>query len=358
MEEERTPRQFSPSVGLPEAGDFLSMANHFIGQDSSAEEILSVADGKLLMDVIKNNEYTICRRLDDYYSIPRDEFNDKLKSLGGTLMSWKDQKYMIIKPDKLDAILTVGINQKDLNNNYLVKFSAICSDKLLEFEFAEYISARFKKDKGKRFVTVGWWVSTPVGLKEIELRTEICETIYNEAYPYIKNLDGYINRFLNDSQPVLILKGVPGTGKTRLIRYIIQTLYDKKGSSDIIYSMDENVFGDDTFFISFLRNNYDMMVLEDIDLNLKPRKDGNTFMHKLLGGSDGLVLIGKKKIIISTNIPNINEMDEALIRPGRCFDILETRKLTRTEAQKLLVKIKGNKELDSEKYSLAEIYNE
>jgi ATP-dependent 26S proteasome regulatory subunit len=39
-----------------------------------------------------------------------------------------------------------------------------------------------------------------------------------------------------------------------------------------------------------------------------------------------------RKIIFSTNLPNVGDLDDALIRPGRCFARIHVRTLTTTEA--------------------------
>ena len=57
---------------------------------------------------------------------------------------------------------------------------------------------------------------------------------------------------------------------------------------------------------------------------------------------------------------SFKDIDEALLRPGRCFGILETRNLVKKEAQnladKLGIELVHKKEGSS--YSLAEIYKQ
>lgn len=48
-----------------------------------------------------------------------------------------------------------------------------------------------------------------------------------------------------------------------------------------------------------------------------------------------------RKIIISTNLPHLDDLDETLIRPGRCFARLWLRSLALTEAEALLLKRLG-----------------
>jgi len=62
--------------------------------------------------------------------------------------------------------------------------------------------------------------------------------------------------------------------------------------------------------------------------------------------------------LIANNLSNVNKVDEALIRPGRCFGVLEFRLLNLDEANK----IRENKGLptlnDNRMYTLAEAFNE
>jgi ATP-dependent 26S proteasome regulatory subunit len=46
-----------------------------------------------------------------------------------------------------------------------------------------------------------------------------------------------------------------------------------------------------------------------------------------------------RKIIFTTNLPNIGDIDEALVRPGRCFVTVRTRALDRREAASLFARI-------------------
>lgn len=109
-------------------------------------------------------------------------------------------------------------------------------------------------------------------------------------------------------------------------------------------------------FVNFLNNGYDAIVLEDIDYDLNSRKEGNTFMYKLLNSSDGIISSNNKKIILSTNLPSVKDVDEALLRPGRCFDVLKTRNLTRNESEDFLKNFNSSIDLSKDNYSLAELY--
>jgi ATP-dependent 26S proteasome regulatory subunit len=80
-------------------------------------------------------------------------------------------------------------------------------------------------------------------------------------------------------------------------------------------------------------------VIEDADHLLLARSNGNHDLHRFLAIADGVVRAQGRKIIFTTNLPNINDIDEALLRPGRCFATVRTRLLSRDEAAALLLRL-------------------
>jgi hypothetical protein len=58
-------------------------------------------------------------------------------------------------------------------------------------------------------------------------------------------------------------------------------------------------------------------------------------MHRFLAIADGVTRAQGRKIIFTTNLPNVTDIDDALVRPGRCHAVKNLRSLTPEEAERL-----------------------
>ena len=175
----------------------------------------------------------------------------------------------------------------------------------------------------------------------------------DEMYPWLKvPLTEYYDSFLNSSENILLLIGPPGTGKTTFIRGLI-----KHANTMASICYDEAVLSMDDLFISFFNNDEsNVLLIEDADTHIKSRESGNELMKRFLNVADGICANFGKKIVFTTNLPNVREVDSALIRPGRCFDVLQFRKLEVEELNKLAKKLNIDKEV-STSMTLAEFFS-
>jgi len=167
------------------------------------------------------------------------------------------------------------------------------------------------------------------------------DLLLEEAYPSLgKSVSEFIDGYLNARETVLILQGPPGTGKTRLVRAILAAMSRRKGeSAKIMYTADKRALENDEIFVDFITGSHDAFVIEDADHLLKARTSGNFELHRFLGIADGVVRAQSRKVIFTTNLPNINDIDDALLRPGRCHAVKNLRNLEPAEALRLAEKI-------------------
>lgn len=317
-----------------------------------AEATLREFSQKHDIDFFKRKRYI-------FKDIKAERIEKIMRSIGTPLFIYDDNDVWICE----NFIVEIHMNYTETIVE--TTFSIHCNhqeyDKILEFlqnTFSDVIADLH----GIVRCEIQWYYCGSRGLDSYTLSEIIQETVHNEAYPGLESVDDFIEGYFKSTSPILILTGPPGTGKSRLIRYVVMK-YGRKyeHTPNVIYTSDmKAIEKEEGFFINFRIGDFKFMVLEDIDAFLQPRKDGNEVMHKFLGASDGFLRTDSKKIIMSTNLP-INEIDSALIRPGRCYAHQEFGSLHRDEAIRLARKLDEKKNwseiLTQSKYTLAEIYD-
>ena len=181
------------------------------------------------------------------------------------------------------------------------------------------------------------------------------------ATPFIEDVDTYIENFLNSKAPVLILQGEPGTGKTTFVKHLLTKMQSKvqeiRDDFKAMYSFDENIFYLSDFYKRLIYDEYDVLVLEDINQVLHKNQDSERLnpINKFLSVTDGLIS-KYKKIIITTNIESKHHLNPALLRPGRCYDVIPFRKLEGVEIDNLCDSVAKDLHLQTESINLSEFY--
>lgn len=169
-----------------------------------------------------------------------------------------------------------------------------------------------------------------------------------------KEVDQIIQNRLNkkSDKGMVLLHGIPGTGKTTYLRYLIGRLKKKMiflppGMGDAISNPN---------FVELLMNNRDsILVIEDAE-NLITDRALNPFngVSGLLNVSDGLLSDFLSAQVICTFNKPLTMIDDALTREGRLIARYEFGKLSVAKAQRLSDKLGFNTSI-TEPSTLAEI---
>lgn len=223
----------------------------------------------------------------------------------------------------------------------------------------EYICAVFEAKLKRVHGFVHWMYSGDGDESKFPVRAD--RVPKSSFYPFLEqrncSITEYYRRFMKSDSNILLLIGPPGTGKTSFITGMIAHL-----GINASLAFGKDIVTRDQFYARFMSNsNSNLMIVEDADVMLSDRKEGNEVMHNFLNLGDGVISSRDKKIVFSTNLPSINSIDPALLRPGRCFDILNFNKLDSTQAR-AIIRDMGISEpvggfADNREYTLAEVFN-
>lgn len=184
------------------------------------------------------------------------------------------------------------------------------------------------------------------------IEKEDIEFINKDYYPYICT-DALFSEYFSSPESILLLTGAPGLGKSKLATCLLQYAVENPESLpyplsyedpfiNLVFVKGAEVLSSEEFWIHIEEYSPDFVIIDDLD-NMLTTRDAevqsgadelkNKFMNQFLSFTDGIEK-RNTKFIITTN-QNYRDIDSAVLREGRLFDILEMRALSREEALKI-----------------------
>lgn len=194
-------------------------------------------------------------------------------------------------------------------------------------------------------------------LYPFEIKKPAIELSLNYGETFVPVHDKILNTLnQKDKQGVVLLHGIPGSGKTHYIRYLINTIQDK----ELIYVPPDlaHVLSSPDFLPFLMRHGNSILIIEDAENIIKDRQyQDNQAVANLLNLSDGLLGDCLNLQIIATFNSDIAKIDAALLRKGRLIAEWKFDKLPPEQATRLSQHL-GYQTAITQAMTLAEIYGQ
>ena len=242
----------------------------------------------------------------------------------------------------------------ELNRSYV----AILYTKAF-FSKVEGIFKDFKKLKVKRKKTNEIGVIVSVVSGSFRIRDVKCESPqkfsisqnYNNDFEEVQK--GIIKQLKMNRAGIHLLYGVPGTGKSTFIRYLVSRV--PKQFIFLTPKMAGNLDNPELFNLLIETPNSILVIEDSEDLILSREHGGNSAVSTLLSISSGVLEQLGIQTICTFNTQHLHHIDKALLRKGRLLSMYEFKELS-VEKSNALLRKKGHEKIVNIPMTLADIY--
>lgn len=296
---------------------------------------------KLIQEPIFKNKMMVVERDKDSFK-PRD-FEDEDEMPPGLTV----QLFAILKKN-----VFVYYNQEDHDNRLDLMFS----DKKDIKEILKVIRKNklVEKNRPKR-INLICQDGNDLYLKDFKIKKlEVdIDVNYNDDF---KPVDDVIKNAINQdgTSGLILLHGIPGSGKTHYIRNIISVAKKR-----VIYAPPDfaEAMSSPGLMGFLIRYPDSVLVIEDAENVIQERTGGGSgAISNILNLCDGLLSDCLNMIVLCTFNTEVTKIDKALMRKGRLIARYDFKPLEKSKAQKLSNSLGYNTVIEKET-TLSEIYN-
>jgi ATP-dependent 26S proteasome regulatory subunit len=278
-----------------------------------------------------------------------------------------DMEKLYLKSLYFDVLLDeegkhgIGISVKT-DGNVILNIMSNCEESTFEKKVVKHITSEFKKIIGKKEATVCFICDdSSLYLKQINIKGNPKKYNLSELYndDFTKTSEHIVRSLKKEnSNGIVLLHGIPGTGKTSYLRYLISHITNKR----IIYVPPDLMhrIGSPEFFRFLLDYKNSILILEDSENIIKIREGGESAaVANLLNLTDGIMGDALSFQVICTFNAKINVIDPALMRSGRMIANYEFKELELEKTKSLISKINENVDVSkiTKGETLANIFN-
>ncbi len=283
----------------------------------------------------------------------REKFRDRIKNI-------HQRKWYKSKKKRFEFDNTIIIMDK----NCLMELDSDWCDILHDGNSPELVQSivdvvvQFKERQKRQPLEINLVVQARgrLELKAMEIkRTKLDLSLYYEED--FKITDEIIRKRLNqqNDKGIVLLHGLPGTGKTTYLRYLVGKL--KKRVLFLSPSVAGNLMNPE-FIELLIENPNTVLIIEDAENIIMDRKhNSGSAVSNLLNISDGLLADFLNVQLICTFNSSLTMIDGALMRKGRLIAKYEFGKLSVTRSQMLSMHL-GFDTVIRKPMTIAEIANQ
>lgn len=191
-------------------------------------------------------------------------------------------------------------------------------------------------------------------LRAVELEVPEIDIALNYGSEFA-SVDVRVKQAVESKKPGLFLfHGPPGTGKTFYIRHLMSKFL----SREIIYVPVHvaRAIAEPSFMGFMLERQEPLLVIEDAEMVITGRGEGNGAVANLLNITDGILGEAMKCQVVATFNIERTAVDKALLRKGRLLAEYEFGPLKKDEANALLTHLQ-KEPVAEDAMTLADIYN-